>query len=94
MGIRKRIKVKYSKLGREQSWGFAHYGENMIEIDERLKGKKHLEIIIHETTHLLLPTANEIEIERISINLTNILWKDGYRKFDNSTDLPMQDGKK
>jgi len=94
MGIRKRIRVRYTKLGREQSWGMAHYDDNTIEIDERLRGKKHLEIMLHEATHILLPMAKEEEVERISINLTNILWKDGYRKFDNNNDLPMQDGKK
>ena len=92
--MRKKIKIKYTKLGREQSWGFAHYDNNTIELDERLKGKKHLEILLHEATHLLLPTATEKEVERISINLTTILWSQNYRRFDDSDDLPMQDGKK
>lgn len=92
--MRKRIKIKYTKLGREQSWGMAHYDTNTVELDERLKGKKHLEILLHETLHLLLPEAGEEEIVRISVNLTNILWSQDYRRFDNSTDLPMQDGRK
>jgi hypothetical protein len=72
----------------------AHYDTNTVELDERLRGKKHLEILLHETLHLLLPEAGEEEIVRISVNMTNILWSQDYRRFDNSTDLPMQDGRK
>lgn len=50
-----KIKVKYSKLGRENIWGVAHCGNNLIELDTRLKGKKHLEILAHESLHILLP---------------------------------------
>lgn len=89
-----KIRVKYSKLGREGVWGLAHMGDNLIEIDERLKGKKHLEITNHEAIHLLLPDATEEEVEEISISLTNLLWKQGYRRIDNTNTIPLQNGKK
>ena len=38
-----KIKIIYRKLGREQAHGLAS-SDGVIEIDERLKGKKHLEI--------------------------------------------------
>ena len=38
----KRIKIKYCKLGKQKVWGFAH-SDGLIEIDERLKGKKKLD---------------------------------------------------
>ncbi len=47
-----KIRIKYRKLGKENAYGVAH-SDGLIEIDERLKGKKHLEIIVHETLHLL-----------------------------------------
>ncbi len=36
----RRIKVKYTKLGRQKAWGMAH-SEGLVELDERIKGKKH-----------------------------------------------------
>jgi len=70
----KKIKVTYKKLGKEKVYGFANLGDNEIEIDPRLKGKKHLEIMLHECLHILYPEAEEDEIVRNSIILTNTLW--------------------
>ena len=89
-----KIKVKYSKLGRENIWGVAHCVNNLIELDTRLKGKKHLEILAHESLHILLPSLSEEEIVRLSVVLTKTLWSEGYRKIDNSTDMHLQDGSK
>ena len=89
-----KIKVVYSKLGRESVWGYAHYADNTIELDERLKGKKHMEIMMHEALHLLDKNASEKKVEDISIALTNLLWKAGYRRVDDSNTIPLQDGKK
>ena len=54
-----RIKVVYRKLGKEKVYGWANSENNSIEIDERLKGKKQLEIILHEALHLLHPELEE-----------------------------------
>jgi len=88
-----RIKIIYKKLGREQAHGIAESDGN-VYIDPRLKGKKHCEILIHETLHLLNPTDDEKAIIRKSVTLTNILWKEGYRRVDDSNDMPLQDGSK
>lgn len=87
----KRIKVVRKKLGREKIWGQAH---DYIELDSRLKGKKELEIIIHEATHILFPDAEEDEVIRTSVMLTNTLWNEGYRKTDNHDKDLLQDGSK
>lgn len=86
------IKVEYRKLGREKLWGEAHSDDNIVVLDSRLKGKKHLEILTHETLHLLLPGANEEEIVRISTALIKILWKENYRRIDSDDNIPLQDG--
>ena len=86
------IKVLYSKLGRTKAWGWAHSDNDSIEIDSRLKGKKHLEILVHEATHVLFPSLSEEEVEKKSIILTNTLWKEGYRRIDNDTSTKLQDG--
>jgi len=92
MARRKRIKVRYLKLGRTKAWGLADISRRVVELDERLKGKKHLEILTHELIHLLLPDATEEEVEEISINLTQVLWSEGYRRIDESPHEPLQDG--
>jgi hypothetical protein len=86
-----RIKVKYRKLGKEKVWGFAHSDE-LIELDNRLKGKKHLEILIHECLHILYPEAEEEEIVKKSVLLCNTLWYEKYRRVDDKEGIPLQDG--
>lgn len=86
-----RIKIIYKKLGREQAHGIAESDGN-IYLDARLKGKKHLEIIIHEILHILNPTDTELAIIKKSITLTKVLWKEGYRRVDDTNDEPLQDG--
>jgi hypothetical protein len=88
-----RIKVIYKKLGREQAHGIAE-SDGIIYIDPRLRGRKELEILIHETYHLLEPEASEEQVIEKSVILTKLLWKMGYRKVDNSKHLPLQDGSK
>ena len=85
-----RIKIAYKKLGREKIWG--HADEYPLIVDERVKGKKKLEIILHESLHRLYPNASEEEVEKNSIILTHTLWHEGFREVDNSNDEPLQDG--
>lgn len=87
-----RIKFLRVKLGREKIWG--HADSYPLHIESRLKGKKELEVYIHESLHYLYPNATEEEIEKKSILLTNTLWHEGFRKVDNSNDIPLQDGSK
>lgn len=87
----KRIKVKYSKLGKQKVWGFAH-SEGLIEIDEKLKGKKHLEILLHECLHILYPNDSEEDVVTKSVILTNTLWGEKYRRVDETPHPPLQDG--
>lgn len=86
-----RIKIIYRKLGKEQAYGISS-SDGVIEIDERLKGKKHCEILIHEILHLINPMDDEKTIIRKSVTLTKILWKEGYRRIDDTNDEPLQDG--
>ena len=86
-----KIKIIYRKLGKEQAYGISS-SDGIIEIDERLKGKKMMEILIHEILHLLNPKDDEKTIIRKSVTLTKVLWNEGYRKIDDTIDLPLQDG--
>lgn len=85
----RKIKVKYKKLGREQAYGQA--SGNSIELDERLKGAKHLEILCHECLHILFPTLTEEEIVSASIRLSKTLWSESYRRIDADDKDKLQD---
>ena len=78
------MKVVYRKLGKEKAWGQAHTDSNMIEIDPRLKGRKKMEILIHESLHILNPEWSETKVIDQSKKLSNLLWKEHYREVDNS----------
>lgn len=88
-----KIKIEYRKLGREQAHGIAE-SDGIVYLDSRLKGKKHLEILLHECLHILNPMDDEEAIVEKSVTLCKILWKEGYRRVDNSNDTPLQDGSK
>jgi hypothetical protein len=92
--MRKAIKVIYRKLGRTKAYGWAHHEDNVIEIDSRLRGKKELEILLHESTHVLFPELDEDEVIEVSIAYTKLLWSLGFRKVDNSNHERLQDGTK
>ena len=83
------INVIFKKL--KGVHGYAYLGKNKIEINSRIKGKKLLEIMIHEILHLSLPTLNERDIEIISIDITHTLWEQSFRQVDNTNSIAMQD---
>jgi len=85
------IKVRYKKLGKEKVWGLAD-SEGIIYLDSRLKGKKHLEILIHEALHLLYPEDSEEQIVEKSIILCQLVWQQRYRRIEDDKEEPLQDG--
>ena len=86
-----KIKIIYKKLGREQAHGIAE-SDGIIYLDQRLRGKKHLEILLHELGHLLDSKDSEETVIKKSVAYTKILWQEGYRRIDDTNDTPLQDG--
>ena len=89
------VKIKgvvYKKLLRRNAVGLVEGDDDVIYIDPRLRGKKHLEILLHEALHVLYPAASEEEVIENSIELTKLLWKQHYRRIDNDRSQPLQDG--
>lgn len=71
-------KIVYKKL--RKYWGWAYIAQDKIDLYHKLKGKQHLKIILHEKLHLLFPDHEEKAIVRLSKELSEMLWADGYRK--------------
>ena len=87
-------KVIRKKLGRYL--GLYHPDKNLVEVDERLKGKKELIIYLHEYFHKLFPDIIEDEIIVRSELVADFLWKHDYRRADFSrktTDTSEKKGK-
>jgi len=72
-------KVIYKKL--RKYWGWAYIDQNKIELYNKLRGKRHLNVLIHEKLHLLFPNLSERDINSLAKEMADLLWKDGYRKY-------------
>lgn len=77
-----KIKVKYTKLGRQLAYGQYHQHLNLIELDSRLIGKKHLSTLVHELFHAQNPDWSENMVIQKSLEFTDILWSQKYRRID------------
>ena len=56
-----------------------HVKNKQIRVDRRLKGKKRLEIIIHEALHCCDWYRDEEWVEEAAHDLATLLWRIGYR---------------
>ncbi len=81
-----KIKLKVKKLGREKADARVFPDSLIIEVDPRLKGKRRLEVLIHELYHLgRFPRDNETlekeehEVTKVSEFLAENLWRFGVR---------------
>ena len=83
--------MKYKKLGKQKAWGLAD-SDGTIYIDPRLKGKKALEILIHECLHVLWNEEDEEQVVNKSISLCNAIWQQRYRRIEEDKEQPLQDG--
>lgn len=54
-----------------------------IRIASGLKGKEELEVLIHECMHAAQWHLDEEFVEKISLDLANVLWRFGWRKEEN-----------
>jgi len=77
---RQQVRIVYRKLGREKARGQYCEATGVIELDERLAGEEHLEVLLHEALHAIQPHHDEAVVERDALNLARILWADGYRR--------------
>ena len=61
--------------------GLACKADNTIELDPNIKGQQErLRVTVHEALHIADWKASEGKVDRISREITAVLWKQGYRK--------------
>lgn len=76
------MQVIRRKLGRERAWGMAETSANKIWLDERLRGKRRLEVTVHELMHLLYPEESEENVDHAGKLISRILWREGWRAIE------------
>lgn len=75
-----KIQVREVKLGRLKRWGQTDCTDGVVDIDPRLKSKKYLRILIHESLHVCFPDMPEREVMRSSRMIRDAIWKQHYRR--------------
>lgn len=51
-----------------------------INVDPRLKGRRELEVVIHECLHGAFWKLSERKVERFAADVARVLWRVGYRR--------------
>lgn len=74
----KSIKVIHRKLGQQKAWGLAE--SNQIELDIRLKGRRHMLYLLHEMLHVIHPDWSETKVVEVSRRMCRVLWAQNYRR--------------
>ena len=75
-----KLKIKEKKLGRSKAWGQYWHGENLIEIDYRMRSKHYLSVLVHELLHHVFPDMSETMVTRRAPKIAEGVWRQGYRR--------------
>ncbi len=60
--------------------GLACKKDNTIELDPNVTERERLRVTVHEALHLGDWKASERKVDRISRQIAEVLWKQGYRR--------------
>jgi hypothetical protein len=63
----------------EELQGLATDGRSIFIAPKHCPTKNYMDTVVHETLHLSLPGLSEEEVARIAGDITEVLWKRGYR---------------
>lgn len=72
------IKIVWKKL--DKAWGYAIPEKWTIVIDPRLDDKTMMDILIHETDHVLFPFMDEVPIDLAGRTSADVLYRAGFRR--------------
>jgi hypothetical protein len=59
--------------------GFALDKPSIVVPPVAIHTKDYMDSLCHECAHMSLPNATEAEVSRIAADITEVLWKRGYR---------------
>jgi len=83
INIRKTIRLRDRKMGREAAVGMAHYGVvPLIELDPRQGQKERLGTLLHELLHIVFPDLDEEQTILCEQQIASVLWNDRWRRIE------------
>ncbi len=59
--------------------GIALPGQSIVIYQKDTQSRDYADTVIHETLHASLPKMSEQEVARIANDITEVMWKRGYR---------------
>ena len=80
MARRRKLKITERKLGREKAYGQCWKGDYLIEMDERLRAKHYLSVLVHELLHHVFPWMSETMVTRAAPKIAKGIWQQQYRR--------------
>ncbi len=60
--------------------GLACKKDNTIEIDPNITERERLRVTVHEAYHIADWKAREDKVDRVSRQIADVLWSQGYRR--------------
>ena len=81
MKLPRTLKIRDRKLGKEKAHGLAH-APDQIEIDPSQNSRERLDTVCHEALHLLLPNESEVRIIALANRMSDLLWRDRWRRIE------------
>lgn len=78
--MRKKLKVVEKNLGKHKAWGLYYHGENLIEIDKRMRPRHFLGVLIHELLHHHFPWMSETMVGRVAPKMAKTVWASNFRR--------------
>jgi hypothetical protein len=81
MKLPRTLKIRDRKLGKEKAHGLAH-APDLIEIDPSQNSRERLDTVCHEALHLLLPDESEVRIIALANRMSDLLWRDRWRRIE------------
>ena len=72
-------KLQRGLAGKGKLYGVA-WTDGVVEIEPRQKPRCYLDTVIHEVLHIVLPDASETRILKSAHQITDVLWRLGYRR--------------
>jgi hypothetical protein len=82
MKLPRTLKIRDRKLGKEKALGQA-IAPDLIEIDPtKNNSRERLDTVCHEALHLLLPDEPEVRIIALANRMSDLLWRDRWRRIE------------
>lgn len=64
----------------QSCWGWCDIDKATITLCRSLRGRKRLDILVHELLHAEFPDLDESVVKQAGTDIANVLWKQGYRR--------------